>query len=85
MRLILLAILLSIATPAFAQYGGPPMWDRGYDNQEYRRYRAPVPQQRSPGYGADVNQCIYRNDCMGQKYQDRVPQGYRRPPFPDRY
>ena len=75
--------LLQLAAPI--QYGGPPMWDRGYDNPEYRRYRAPVPPIRGPGGGPQVEPCIYRGDCYGPKYQDRIPQGYRMPRFPDRY
>src|SRR6266704_5520335 len=80
MRYILFAILLSIATPAFAQYLDTPMWDRNYDNPEYRRYRAPVPQQRGPSRGPQVDPCIYHGDCMGPKYQDRVPMGPPRLP-----
>ena len=83
MKYILFVILLSIATPALAQYPGPPMWDRDYDNPEYRRPR-PMPEPRR--YGPQYEPCIYRGDCRGPKYQERVPMGPpRMPPFPDRY
>ncbi len=90
MKYILFAVLLSIATPALAQYDVPypPMWDLNRSNPEYRRYRSPVPQQRGPGRGPQVNPCIYYGDCYGPKYQDRMPQGPYAPPmppFPDRY
>lgn len=90
MKYILFAILLLlIVTPARAQFydGPPPGWDWRDNNPEYRQFRnrEPLPQQRGPGRGPEVEPCIYHNDCMGPKYQDRVPQGYRRPPFPDRW
>jgi len=46
---------LCFNSTAPSNYGGPPMWDRGYDNPEYRRYRAPVPPIRGPGGGPQVN------------------------------
>ncbi len=63
-------------------YGGPPMWDRDYRNPEYHR-RGPVPQIRGPGGGPEFEPCIRRGDCYGPKYQDRIPQGYRTPPYYD--
>jgi len=84
MKYILLAILLSIATPAFAQYGGPPMWDRNYQDwgPDERRQRLPEPRR----YGPQFEPCIYRGDCRGPKYQERIPMGPpRMPPYPDRY
>lgn len=79
-----LVTLVTLIVPAKAQYDypGPPMWDRGYDNPEYRRQRRPVPQIRGPGRGPEVDPCIYHGDCMGPKYQDRIPQGYPIPPYP---
>ena len=30
---------LTLSFFLLTQYGGPPMWDRGYDNPEYRKER----------------------------------------------
>jgi len=76
--------LLQLTIPA-QYYPAPPMWDRGYDNPEYQRYRRPVPQIRGPGGGPEVEPCIRRGDCYGPKYQDRMPRGYPMPRYPDRY
>lgn len=55
-----LLLLALTASPCLAQpgppYGGPPMWDRRYDNREYRPRPRPYPQ---------VEPCIYRGECAG--------------------
>jgi len=68
--------LLYLITPA--QYGGPPMWDRG-PNPEYSRPRPMPPPRR---YGPQMEPCIYRGDCRGPRPNYGMP---RYPGPPDRY
>ena len=77
----MIAAKIAFTLLQLVQYGGPPMWDRGYDNPEYRTYRRPVPPIRGPGGGPEVEPCIRRGDCYGPKYQDRIPRGYPIPPY----
>ena len=58
-----IAILFQLAIPA--QYGGPPMWDRGYENPEYRRVVPRTPPRR---FGPQFEPCIYGGDCRGPRY-----------------
>jgi len=79
MKLALFALtLIAITSSAHAQYGGPPMWDRG-PNPEYRRER-PLPPPRR--YGPQMEPCIYAGECRGP--WERRPE-YRMPRYPNRY
>jgi hypothetical protein len=77
MKKLLVAALLLASCPAYAQYGGPPMWDRNYRDWGWQERERRLPEPRR--YGPQMEPCIYYGDCRGPRPVYRMPP-FRYPP-----
>lgn len=96
-KLIILIITIAIAicvwliTGAHAQYGGPPMWDRNYDDYQVPR-GPPMPDciyegrcRGAPRYPPGFYDPLYRPPMRGQPVPPQFPRRYDVPHYYDLY